>query len=292
MPQCPADWTHDRRRAGTLWGWTHHRSECSQSSHPPPAPMEGRGQRWAMLTAYDQYAAQIFDEAGIPVLLVGDSACNNVYGNETSLPVTVDELIPLVRAVTRSVTRALVVGDLPFGSYQATPEQAYDTSVRFMKEAGATRSSSRAAAEMAPAGGEAHRRRHPGDGAHRLHAAVRAQPRRLPGPGPRRRRATRMIDDALALRSRRVRRGDGDGPRRRRRRGDQASSTSRRSASAPAPDCDAQVLVWQDMAGLRTGRAPRFVKRTPTCTASCSRPRGSTPPRSPPAPSPAPEHSF
>ncbi len=66
--------------------------------------MKERGEKWAMLTAYDQYAAATFDEAGIPVLLVGDSASNNVYGNETSLPVTVDELIPLVRAVTRSVT--------------------------------------------------------------------------------------------------------------------------------------------------------------------------------------------
>ncbi len=73
------------------------------------------------------YAAQTFDEAGIPVLLVGDSASNNVYGNETSLPVTVDELIPLVRAVTRSAKRALVVADLPFGSYQASPEQAFHT---------------------------------------------------------------------------------------------------------------------------------------------------------------------
>ena len=69
--------------------------------------MKERGEKWAMLTAYDMYAAPTFDEAGIPVLLVGDSASNNVYGNETSLPVTVDELIPLVRAVTRSVrTRA------------------------------------------------------------------------------------------------------------------------------------------------------------------------------------------
>src|SRR5699024_7684474 len=71
-----------------------------------------RGEKWAMLTAYDQYAAQTFDEAGIPVLLVGDSASNNVYANATSLPVTVDELLPLVRAVTRSVSRALVVADL------------------------------------------------------------------------------------------------------------------------------------------------------------------------------------
>lgn len=99
--------------------------------------MKERGEKWAMLTAYEQYAAQIFDEAGIAVLLVGDSASNNVFANETSLPVTVDELLPLVRAVARSVSRALVVADLPFGSYQASPEQAFHTSVRFMKESGA-----------------------------------------------------------------------------------------------------------------------------------------------------------
>ena len=99
--------------------------------------MKERGERFAMLTAYDMYAAETFDEAGIEVLLVGDSASNNVYGNETSLPVTVDELIPLTRAVARSVKRSLVVGDLPFGSYQRSPEQAYDTAVRFMKEGGA-----------------------------------------------------------------------------------------------------------------------------------------------------------
>src|SRR3954454_2801069 len=99
--------------------------------------MKERGEKWAMLTAYEMYAAATFDEAGIPVLLVGDSASNNVYGNETSLPVTVDELIPLVRAVTRSVRYALVVADLPFGSYQASPEQAFHTSVRFMKEGNA-----------------------------------------------------------------------------------------------------------------------------------------------------------
>ena len=69
--------------------------------------MKERGERWAMLTAYDQYTAQVFDEADIPVLLVGDSASNNVFGNETSLPVTVDELLPLVRAVqARAAARA------------------------------------------------------------------------------------------------------------------------------------------------------------------------------------------
>src|SRR3954469_20328743 len=112
--------------------------------------MKERGEKWAMLTAYDMYTAGVFDEAGIPVLLVGDSASNNVYGNETSIPVTVDELIPLVRAVTRSVSRALVVADLPFGSYQASPEQAVHTSARFMKEANAHAVKLEGGAEMAP----------------------------------------------------------------------------------------------------------------------------------------------
>ncbi len=112
--------------------------------------MKERGERFSMLTAYEQYAAQTFDEAGIEVLLVGDSASNNVYGNETSLPVTVDELIPLTRAVTRSVKRSLVVGDLPFGSYQRSPEQAYDTAVRFMKEGGAHCVKLEGGREMAP----------------------------------------------------------------------------------------------------------------------------------------------
>ena len=80
-----------------------------------------RGDKWPMLTSYDQYTAAIFDRAGIPVLLVGDSAANNVYGHETTIPITVDDLLPLVRAVVRATQRALVVGDLPFGSYEEGP---------------------------------------------------------------------------------------------------------------------------------------------------------------------------
>ena len=98
--------------------------------------MKQRGEKFTMLTAYEQYAAQTFDEAGIDVLLVGDSASNNVYGNETSLPVTVDELIPLTRAVVRSVSRALVIADMPFGSYENGPDEALATAIRFMKETG------------------------------------------------------------------------------------------------------------------------------------------------------------
>ena len=96
-----------------------------------------RGDRWPMLTSYDQYTAGIFDAAGIPVLLVGDSAANNVFGYETTVPVTVDELLPLVRAVVRGTRTALVVADLPFGSYEEGPTQALRTAVRFMKEGGA-----------------------------------------------------------------------------------------------------------------------------------------------------------
>src|SRR6185312_12237068 len=90
-----------------------------------------------MLTSYDMYTAAIFDQAGVPVLLVGDSAANNVYGYETTVPVTVDELIPLVRAVVRGTKTALIVADLPFGSYEEGPKQALRTAVRFMKEGGA-----------------------------------------------------------------------------------------------------------------------------------------------------------
>jgi 3-methyl-2-oxobutanoate hydroxymethyltransferase len=98
---------------------------------------KARGERWPMLTAYDQYAAAIFDQAGIPVLLVGDSAANNVLGYETTVPVTVDELLPFVRAVVRATRRALVVGDFPFGTYEASPQQALETAARFLKEGGA-----------------------------------------------------------------------------------------------------------------------------------------------------------
>ncbi len=101
------------------------------------ADLKKRGQKWAMLTSYEMMTAEIFDEAGIPVLLVGDSAGNNFFGDANTIPVTVDELLPLVRAVSRSVKQSLVVADLPFGSYESGPEQALATSIRFFKESGA-----------------------------------------------------------------------------------------------------------------------------------------------------------
>lgn len=93
------------------------------------------GEKWAMLTSYDQISAEIIDEAGIPVILVGDSAGNNFYGYENTIPVSVDELISCSRAVVNSTKRALIVSDFPFGSYESSPEQALETGVRFFKEA-------------------------------------------------------------------------------------------------------------------------------------------------------------
>ena len=96
---------------------------------------KGQG-KWAMLTSYEQLTAEIFEQAGIPVLLVGDSAGNNFLGAENTISVTVDEMISLARAVVSATKRALVVADLPFGSFEQSPEQALQTSIRFFKEAG------------------------------------------------------------------------------------------------------------------------------------------------------------
>jgi 3-methyl-2-oxobutanoate hydroxymethyltransferase len=222
--------------------------------------MKARGEKWAMLTAYDMYTAQIFDEAGIAVLLVGDSASNNVFANETSLPVTVDELIPLARAVTRSVKRALVVADLPFGSYQASPEQAFHTAVRFMKEANAHAVKLEGGVEMVPQVELLTRSGIP------VMAHIGFTPQsehnlggyRVQGRGE---AAAKLVEDAQAL--------EAAGafslvmemvP------GDVAAEVTK-TLHIPTVgigagiDCDAQVLVWQDMAGLRTGRMPRFVKQ-------------------------------
>ena len=117
----------------TLYGGATHRRVTIVDLQSAKA----RGEKWAMLTSYEQMTAAIFDEAGIPALLVGDSAGNNFLGEENTIPVTVDELIPLTRAVVRGSTRAMVIADLPFGSYESSPEQALATATRFFKEAGA-----------------------------------------------------------------------------------------------------------------------------------------------------------
>ena len=101
------------------------------------AELKAAGEPWPMLTAYDFVSARLFQEAGIPVLLVGDSAANVVYGYDTTVPVTEDEMIPLVRAVTRGAPKALVVADLVFGSYEASDEQAVRSSTEILHRSGA-----------------------------------------------------------------------------------------------------------------------------------------------------------
>jgi 3-methyl-2-oxobutanoate hydroxymethyltransferase len=221
---------------------------------------KSRGDRWPMLTSYDQYTAGIFDQAGVPVLLVGDSAANNVFGYETTLPVTVDELIPLVRAVVRATKTALIVGDMPFGSYEEGPTQALRTAVRFMKEGGAhavkLEGGRRVAAQIAALTGAgipvmAHVGFTPQSehviGGYRVQgrenqgAEVLADARAVAEAG-----AFAVVLEMVP--------------------GEVAKQVTK-ELSIPTvgigagPDTDAQVLVWQDMAGLRTGKAPRFVKR-------------------------------
>ena len=217
-------------------------------------------ERWAMLTSYDQYTAELFDEAGVWALLVGDSAANNVYAYETTLPVTVAELLPLVRAVVKSTKRAFVVADLPFGSYEDGPSQALETSIRFMKEGGCHAVKFEGGVRVAdqirkvtdagvPVMGHigftpqsehqlgGYRVQGRGDDAGRLltdaHAVAEAGAFAVVlemVPGDLARQVTTELDIPTV--------GIGAGP-----------------------DCDAQVLVWQDMAGLRRGRLQRFVKQ-------------------------------
>ncbi len=218
------------------------------------------GERFAMLTAYDQYTAEIFDQAGIEVLLVGDSASNNVFGNETSLPVTVDELLPLCRAVTRSARRALVVADLPFGSYEVSPQQAVATGVRFLKEG--------LAHAVKIEGGRFY--------AETVRAMVQAgipvmahigfTPQsehtlggyRVQGRGD---DAQRLIDDAVAL----VEAGAFSVLMEMVPAGTAAAVDA--AVAVPTIGIGAgnattgQVLVWQDMAGMRGGRMAKFVKQ-------------------------------
>jgi 3-methyl-2-oxobutanoate hydroxymethyltransferase len=222
--------------------------------------MKQRGEKFTMLTAYEQYAAQTFDEAGIDVLLVGDSASNNVFANETSLPVTVDELIPLARAVSRSVRRALVVADLPFGSYQASPEQAYLTAVRFMKEANAHAVKLEGGLEMVA------QVRKLTEGGIPVMAHIGFTPQsehnlggyRVQGRGD---AAARVVEEARGMEA-----AGAFAVVMEMVPGDVAAEVTK-AVSIPTigigagVDCDGQVLVWQDAFGLRTGRMAKFVKQ-------------------------------
>ncbi len=220
-----------------------------------------RGERWSMLTSYDTLTAGVFEQAGVRALLVGDTSAEMVLGFQTTVPMTMDQLIPMVQAVVRGTGTALVVADLPFGSYEAGPEVALGNAIRHLKEGGAQ------AVKL--------------EGGHRVLPQVRAMTaagipvmghlgltpqsvntlggvRRVQGRGA---AGDQLLADARALQA--------------------AGAFAVVLESVPAdlgrrvsaalriptvgigagPYCDAQILVWQDMAGLTTGRLPRFVKR-------------------------------
>jgi 3-methyl-2-oxobutanoate hydroxymethyltransferase len=223
------------------------------------AAAKARGEKWPMLTAYDALTARVFDEAGIPVLLVGDSAGMVVFGHDSTIPVTVDDLLPLTAAVVRGTRRALIVADLPFGSYQASPEAALAAGVRFLKEAGAHAVKLegghrvlRQAEELVAAGIPV--MAHLGLTPQSVNAfgGYRVQGRGEDGE--------RLLHDAKAM--------EAAGafavvlecvPAELAARVTAAVSIPTIGIGA-GPDCDAQVLVWQDMAGL-SPRTARFVKR-------------------------------
>lgn len=212
------------------------------------------------LTSYDQMTARIFDQAGVDFLLVGDSAGNNVFGYETTLPVTVDELIPLTRAVAHAVSRAFVVADMPFGSYESGPEEALHTAVRFMKETGAH-------AVKLEGGVRSHKqiRRIVGAGIPVM-AHIGFTPQSEHGLGGhiiqgRGDSAQQLLDDAIAVQEAgafavvlemvpsRI-----------------AAEVTERLAIptigvGAGPDVDGQLLVWTDFAGMSDGRVPKFVRQ-------------------------------
>lgn len=218
------------------------------------------GRKFSMLTAYDAMIAEVLDSAGVEVLLIGDSAANVMQGSASTLSITVDELLVYAASVVRGAQRALVVADLPFGSYEATPEQAVQTGVRFMKEAGVHAVKVEADASMA-----SHVQAMVSAGIPVLaHVGFTPQSEhalggfRVQGRGE---AADAVIHDAVALQ-------DAGAfavlvemiPAPLMERVDQALEIPTIGIGAGGSSTG-QVLVWQDMLGLSSGRLPRFVKQ-------------------------------
>ncbi|GLX23408.1 3-methyl-2-oxobutanoate hydroxymethyltransferase [Streptomyces lavendulae] len=219
-----------------------------------------RGEKWPMLTAYDAMTASVFDEAGIPVILVGDSMGNCHLGYDTTVPVTMDEMTLLSAAVVRGTSRALVVGDLPFGSYQEGAVQALRSATRLVKEAGV--------GAVKLEGGER--------SLHQTELIVQSgipvmshlglTPQSVNAMGY---RVQGRTDEAAHQLLRDAKAAQDAGafavvlelvPA-------ELAAEVTRSLHIPTvgigagSECDAQVLVWTDMMGLTGGRMPRFVKQ-------------------------------
>jgi len=229
---------------------------------PELVAMKRRGERIVMVTAYDTPGARFAEDAGIDILLVGDTAAMFVLGHEsTTVPVTVEEMLFLTRTVAKAAHRPIVVGDLPFGSYQVSDEQAVETAIRFVKEGGAD------VVKLEGAGPSVTRVRSIVEAGIPVmgHIGLTPQSATMLGgfraQGRTAEKATRLYEDALAL--------------------ERAGCFALVLEAVPAPvaaritqalaiptigigagaGCDGQVLVYHDLLGLYQGRAPRFVKR-------------------------------
>ena len=229
---------------------------------PELGEMKRRGERIVMVTAYDTPGARFAEDAGVDVLLVGDTAAMVVLGHEsTTVPVTMEEMLFLTRTVVRAARRPIVVGDMPFGSYQVSDEDAVRNAIRFFKEAGAD------AIKLEGAGPSLSRVRAIVDAGIPVmgHVGLTPQSATMLGgfktQGRTAAQARRVVDDAIAL--------------------EQAGCFAVVLEAIPAPvaaritatlsvptigigagaDCDGQVLVYHDLLGLTEGHLPRFVKR-------------------------------
>jgi 3-methyl-2-oxobutanoate hydroxymethyltransferase len=232
--------------------------------------MKRRGDKIAMVTAYDAPAARLADEAGIELILVGDTAAMVMLGHESTVPVTLDEMIFLTRAVTRAARRPIVVGDLPFGSYEISDEQAVGSAIRLIKEGGAD------VVKLEGAGRMAGRARAIAESNIGIMGHVGLTPQsatKLGGfkaQGRTADAASKLLEDAFALQ--------------------EAGCFAIVLEAVPAPIAarltealdvptigigagsatDGQVLVWHDMLGMYSGHTPRFVKRYAEVAASIS----------------------
>ena len=246
--------------------WTHGKLPL-----PELAELKRRGQKVAMVTAYDFPSGRIADEAGVELVLVGDSAGMVVLGNESTVPVTMEELLMLTRAVTRGAKRPLVVADMPFGSFQVSDHGAVANAVRFVKEAGAD------AVKLEGAGPTLSRvQAIVGAGVPVMgHVGLTPQSATMLGgfkaQGRTAAKAEQLYDDALALQA----------------AGCFAVVLEAVPAAVAAAvtdalavptigigagaACDGQVLVWHDLLGLYEGKAPRFVKRYANLAAEAKR---------------------
>ena len=228
---------------------------------PELLEMKRRGEKIVMVTAYDAPGARIADAAGVDLILVGDTAAMVVLGHDSTVPVTMDEMLFLTKSVTRAARRPLVVGDMPFGSYQVSDAGALENAIRFVKEAGADVVKLEGAGPMVSRAATIVAAGIPVMG----HLGLTPQSATALGgfkaQGRTAEKARRMLEDALAL--------------------EDAGCFSLVLEAVPAPvaarvtkaleiptigigagaDTDGQVLVYHDMLGLYEGRSPRFVKQ-------------------------------